>query len=155
MFLLCPVYRGLLHKPCALPLYRLNVNRPVVGLMARGHVYADPGWLAGERLADKLAVIKAPGARHASFRFVTGQLHPLPSRYAFLRAAERVSDPVLLVYGAQTPRKSKAEMEALASLPNVHAVELPAGKLGVHEEFPDPVVAAVRNFLADLPSLTA
>lgn len=26
-------------------LYRLNVNRPVMNMMVRGHVYADPGWL--------------------------------------------------------------------------------------------------------------
>jgi pimeloyl-ACP methyl ester carboxylesterase len=54
--------------------YRLNVNPPVVRMMARGHVYADPGWLSGQRLAEKLAVTRAPGARHASARFVTGEL---------------------------------------------------------------------------------
>jgi hypothetical protein len=33
-------------------LYRLNVNRPVVSMMARGHVYVDPDWLQGEHLTQ-------------------------------------------------------------------------------------------------------
>ena len=104
--------------------YQLNVNRPVVGMMAHGHVSADPSWLSGARLAEKLAVVNAPGARHAPFRFVAGELDPMSSRSVFLRAAERVSEPMLLIYGADTPRRSKAEMEALAALKNVRAVEL-------------------------------
>ncbi|WP_426419730.1 hypothetical protein [Bradyrhizobium genosp. A] len=53
-------------------LYRLNVNRVVVRFMAAGHVYADPAWLSGERLREKLTVTRTPGARYASIRFVTG-----------------------------------------------------------------------------------
>ena len=42
--------RRLVDHPMLGPLlYRLNVSRPVVRMMARGHVYADPGWLHGER----------------------------------------------------------------------------------------------------------
>jgi pimeloyl-ACP methyl ester carboxylesterase len=129
-------------------LYRLNVNRPMVRMMARGHVYADPGWLSGERLAEKLAVTRAPGARHASARFVTGGLDPTQSREEFLALARRVTDPILVVYGASTPPKSQAEMEALATLPNVRAAILPAGKLAAHEEFPDAVADAIRSFLS-------
>jgi pimeloyl-ACP methyl ester carboxylesterase len=128
-------------------LYRLNVNRPVVGMMARGHVYADPGWLHGQRLAEKLAVTRAPGARHASARFVAGQLDPSRSRDEFLALARRVTDPVLVVYGTGTPPKSAAEMEALAALPHVRAVRLPVGKLAVHEEYPDAVADALGPFL--------
>lgn len=54
-------------------LYRLNVNQLMIRMMGRGHVYADPGWLNEHRLAEKLAVTNAPGARHASFRFVAGE----------------------------------------------------------------------------------
>ena len=35
---------------------------------------------------------------------------------AFLYAAEQVPDPMLVVYGANTPRRSKGEMEVLAAL---------------------------------------
>jgi pimeloyl-ACP methyl ester carboxylesterase len=128
-------------------LYRLNVNAPVVRMMARGHVYSDPNWLKGERFAQKMAVVAAPGARHASIRFVTGRLDPMPNRSAFLATARRVKEPLLIVYGASTPEKSKAEMEALRSVPHVTSVELPRGKLAIHEEFPEAVADAVRSFL--------
>jgi pimeloyl-ACP methyl ester carboxylesterase len=131
-------------------LYRLNVNPPVVRMMARGHVYLDPDWLQGERLDQKMSVIHATGARHASIRFVTGMLDLMTSRSDFIEAARRFTEPVLLLYGAATPRRSKAEMQALAALPNVRRVELPSGKLGVHEEFPDEVAEVVRGFLGGI-----
>src|SRR6476469_782379 len=58
-------------------LYRLNVNRASLRMMARGHVYSDPSWLTGERLAQKMAVVTAPGAWSRSIRFVTGMLDPM------------------------------------------------------------------------------
>lgn len=128
-------------------LYRLNVNGPMIRMMGRGHVYADPRWLAGPRLAEKLGVANAPGARHASFRFVAGELDPMPTREAFLTAARQVVDPTLVVYGARTPRRSRAEMDALAALPGIASAVLPDGKLAVHEEFPALVAEALRPFL--------
>jgi pimeloyl-ACP methyl ester carboxylesterase len=127
--------------------YRLNVNRPMIRMMSRGHVYSDPRWLDARRLTEKLAVTEAPGARHASFRFVVGELDPMASQDAFLAAARKLNDPILVVYGAETPARSKAEMETLCYLPNVQSRELPAGKLAVHEEFPALVADAVRPFL--------
>jgi pimeloyl-ACP methyl ester carboxylesterase len=130
--------------------YALNVNPLVVRMMGRGHVYGDPAFLTPARLAEKLKVTRAPGARHASVRFVTGLLDPAADRPAFLAAAARVRDRVLLLYGAGTPRKSRAEMEALAALPNVETHVLPRGKLAVQEEDPGAVAAAVRKFLSGL-----
>jgi pimeloyl-ACP methyl ester carboxylesterase len=132
-------------------LYRLNVNQPMIRMMARGHVYADPAWLNQYRLAEKLAVTNALGARHASFRFVAGELDPMSTRELFLSTAGRVTDPILVVYGAATPRRSKAEIETLRNLPRVQCRELPVGKLGVHEEFPALVADAVRSFLGESP----
>jgi pimeloyl-ACP methyl ester carboxylesterase len=129
-------------------LYRLNVNRPVIRMMGREHVYADPDWLGGSRLAEKLAVTRATGARHASVRFVTGELDPVRSRAEFLSLAERIVDPILVLCGAATPPKSKAEIEALATLPNIKVTVLPSGKLSVHEEFPDVVANELKTFLA-------
>ena len=110
LVLLAPTWRGPLptmaggHRPlfdrlCRLvdrpglgPLiYRLNVNRFVVRRMGAGHVYTDPSFLTAERLRDKLAVVRAPGARFASVRFVTGRLDPLASRDEFLDLARRVA----------------------------------------------------------------
>jgi len=138
----------LVDRPLVGPLvYRLNVNRFAVRYMGAGHVYADPAFLTGERLRDKLAVVRAPGARFASVRFVTGRLDPLANREAFLDLARRVATPILLLYGADTPPKSCAEMEALAAVPGIRTVRLPRGKLSAHEEFPDAAADAIAPFL--------
>lgn len=128
-------------------LYRINVNPFMVKKMALGHVYVDAAALPPALLDEKFAVTRASGARHGSIRFVTGELDPMTSRAEFLDAAGAVRDPVLLVYGADTPKKSKAEMAALAALPNIRTMVLPAGKLAVHEEFAAETAAALRPFL--------
>ena len=78
--------------------YRLNVNQFMMRHMAAGHVYTEPAFLTGERLRQKLDVIRAPGARFASVRFVTGRLDPLDSRDELLALAgtHARSDPVAL-----------------------------------------------------------
>jgi len=128
-------------------IYRLNVNPFMVRMMALGHVYRDPGALPERVMAEKLAVTRAAGARHASIRFVVGELDPMTSREEFLDAARQVTEPILVIYGADTPAKSKAEMAELAALPNVRAALLPAGKLAIHEEFAEEVADVLRAFL--------
>jgi pimeloyl-ACP methyl ester carboxylesterase len=130
-------------------LYGLNVNRVVVRTMAAGHVYVDPAWLDGERLQQKLAVTRADGARYASVRFVTGALDPLASREEFLDRARRIRMPVLTVYGEQTPRGSRAEIDALTATPGMSSLMLPVGKLSFYEEFPDTTAKAISPFLAE------
>jgi pimeloyl-ACP methyl ester carboxylesterase len=130
-------------------IYRLNVNPFVVRRMGAGHVYSDLAFLNEDRLRQKLAVTRAPGARFASVRFVTGRLDPLASRDEFLDLARRAVAPILVVYGAETPPRSRAEMEALAALPGIRSVRFPRGKLAVHEEFPDATAEAVDAFLRD------
>ena len=132
-------------------LYRLNVNPFVVRKMLAGHVYSDANWLtgAGARLAEKRQVVDAPGARFASAAFVTGGLDRVASRDDFLTLARRAALPLLLVYGAETPPRSRAEMQALAALPGVRTERLARGKLSLHEEFPDEVSAAIKPFLEE------
>src|SRR5262249_31789351 len=140
----------LVDRPGLGPLiYRLNVNPFMVRRMGAGHVYADPAFLDEERLRQKLAVVRAPGARFASVRFVTGRLDPLASREAFLEPARRAGVPILLLYGAETPPRSRAEMEALAAVSGIRTARLPQGKLAVHEEFPDATMNAIGPFLAE------
>jgi pimeloyl-ACP methyl ester carboxylesterase len=130
-------------------LYRLNVNSFVIRKMVAGHVYSDRDWLSDDRLREKQKVTQAEGARFASAAFVTGALDLVMTRAGFLRLAANAAVPILLVYGGETPPRSRAEMEALAALPGVQTVLLARGKLSVHEEFPDEVSAAVRVFLLD------
>jgi pimeloyl-ACP methyl ester carboxylesterase len=137
------------HRGIGPLLYRLNVSRFVVAKMAKEHVYSDPNWLTGDRLEAKLIVTRAPGARHASVRFVTGGLDLVADRAAFLDLAQQAKTPILAVYGDQTPAKSRAEMEALSVLPNVSVNRLPAGKLSIHEEFPDAVAHVILPFLSE------
>jgi pimeloyl-ACP methyl ester carboxylesterase len=140
----------LVDQPAIGPLiYRLNVNRFVVRRMGADHVYSDPGYLRGERLAEKLAVVRAPGARFSSVRFVTGRLDPFASREEFLACARRVMTPILVVYGSETPPRSLAEIETLAALPGISSIRLPRGKLSVHEEFAEATIAAIVPFLRE------
>jgi pimeloyl-ACP methyl ester carboxylesterase len=67
----------------------------------------------------------------------------------FLDVAQRSPVPMLMIYGAQTPSRSRAEMEALASVPSIRTAVLPRGKLSVHEEFPDLVAEAIKPFLSE------
>ncbi|HMK69963.1 MAG TPA: alpha/beta hydrolase [Xanthobacteraceae bacterium] len=129
-------------------LYRINVNDFVVRKMVAGHVYSDPATLSPRLMAEKRKVVAAPRARFASAAFVTGGLDRVASRDEFLALAAGIASPLLLVYGAETPPRSRAEMEALAALPGVHTERLRRGKLSVHEEFPADVYAAVKPFLA-------
>jgi pimeloyl-ACP methyl ester carboxylesterase len=132
-------------------LYKLNVNRIVVRFMAAGHVYADPAWLTGERLREKLAVTRARGARFASIRFVTGGLDPIDTREQFLALARQAAIPMLTVYGNQTPPRSRAEMEALATISGMRSICIPKGKLSLHEEFAAEVAQIIAPFLAGEP----
>jgi pimeloyl-ACP methyl ester carboxylesterase len=148
----------LVDRPAIGPLiYWLNVNPFVVRRMGAGHVYADPNYLAGERLREKLAVVRAGGARFASVRFVTGRLDPFASRDEFLECARRAMVPILVIYGSETPPKSCGEIEALTALPGIRSARLPRGKLSVHEEFADETVQAIAPFLCEIfqPTATA
>ncbi len=128
-------------------LYRLNVNRLVVGMMARGHVYENADWLEGQRLNEKLLVTKVPGARHGSARFVAGRLDPFGNRAEFLKAARNLRRPTLNLFSRGAPGKSMAEMEALAGLDEIETIRLPRGKLSFYEEFPDDAAESIIGFL--------
>jgi len=147
--------RAAMDHPTVGPLlYRMNVSRFVVLKMARGHVYEDPEWLTGQRLAAKLAIARTQGARYGSVRFVTGALDRVENRASFLDLARRANVPILVLYGDHTPWKSRAEIEALAEIAGVQTERLPNGKLGIHEEFTDSIADAVMTFLCEeqLPS---
>ena len=129
-------------------LYRLNVSRPVIGMMYRRHVYTDPGRVTPEFVARKAAVAQRPGGRFGSGAFVTGALDAVADREAFLALARAAAAPKLLLYGPQTPPRSKLEMEALAAEPGIYTTCLNAGSLGVCEEHPASVATAIARFLS-------
>ncbi|EFS2651908.1 alpha/beta hydrolase [Salmonella enterica] len=128
--------------------YRLNVNSQLIRMMGKGHVYEHPHWLTETRLAGKLRVTESPGARHASFRFVTGALDLFTDRGGILDTLKHISHPVLVVAGRYTPEKSRQEMDALCALPGVVSAELPGGKLSFYEEYPEETARIIRRFLS-------
>ena len=132
-------------------LYRINVSRPVVRMMYKGHVYADPDFVTSDHLARRVQLTRRPGARFASACFVTGALDPFHNRESFLAAARRLEIPVLVIYGEHTPRRSRAEMDALAALPNVESRVLRRGALGIHEELPGEIAPLIEAFLDRRP----
>jgi pimeloyl-ACP methyl ester carboxylesterase len=139
--------RTAIDHPISGPLlYRLNLSRLVVKKMGREHVYSDPAWLTQSRLAAKRGVIRTPGARHGSVRFVTGSLDRVDSREAFVDLARKTNVPTVVVYGEETPPKSRAEMDVLATALGAPVERLSAGKLGIHEEFPDEVAGVIVPF---------
>jgi pimeloyl-ACP methyl ester carboxylesterase len=141
--------RKLIHAPVIGELlYRLNVSRPVVRMMYRGHVFADPAFLSDNLLADRMRVARQRGARFASACFVTGALDPFDDRAAFLAAARRVQVPILMLYGPDTPPKSRAEMEALAALPGIETRLLQRGTLGMAEELSGEIAPLIDHFLS-------
>jgi pimeloyl-ACP methyl ester carboxylesterase len=129
-------------------LYRLNVSRPVVRMMYRRHVFADPAFLTDDLLAARMRLTRQPGARFASACFVTGALDPFDHRAAFLAAARRVQGPILMLYGPDTPPRSRAEIEALADLTGIESRLLGRGTLGMAEELAGDVAPLIDAFLS-------
>jgi pimeloyl-ACP methyl ester carboxylesterase len=141
--------RKLIHAPVIGELlYRLNVSRPVVRMMYRRHVFADPVFLTDDLLDDRMRLTRQPGARFASACFVTGALDPFDDRASFLAATRRVRSPILMLYGPDTPPKSRAEMEALAVLPGIESKRLDCGTLGMAEELAGDVAPLIDDFLS-------
>ncbi len=134
-------------------LYRLNVARPIIAMMYRRHVYADRTRVTPAFVATKARVAHRRGGRFGSGAFVTGALDPVRDRAAFLDLAAPPGPPILVLYGADTPVKSLAEIEALVGVAGVTGRRLESGALGLHEEDADAVAKALRPFLlGDVPS---
>jgi hypothetical protein len=92
------------------------------------------------RLA-KLAVARAKGARHASIRLVACTFDPV-QRAEFLAMTARVGATIMAIYGAGTPAKSKADIEALA-----------ACRTCASSSFPPANSRSMRNFRTSSPVL--
>ncbi|WP_430911399.1 alpha/beta fold hydrolase [Methylobacterium sp. sgz302541] len=127
-------------------LYRANISRPVIGRMMRAHVYADPANVTARVVAEKHAVTRRRGGRFGTAAFVTGGLDPVETREDFLALWSGDLPPVTLLRPAGAPRRSGAEMDALADAllagGQAPSVTVP-GALAPHEEHPAAVAAAI------------
>jgi len=127
--------RNLVRSPLlGQALYALNTHPAFLKWMYQRHVYVDRDKLTPDFIALKHQITQQAGARFAPAAFVTGGLDPMGDREEWLRVGRSLTVPVQAIVPEQAPPKSKAEMEALAELPQIQAQRVP-GTLGVHEEY--------------------
>ena len=127
-------------------LYWLNTRPGFLKWMYRRHVFVDETKLTPDYIAQRHQGTQATGARYAPAAFVTGGLDPVQTRDAFLARFSALTVPVMVIVGEHAPPSSKAEMETMATLPQVQSVRLP-GTLGMAEEYGETVAETVLSFL--------
>jgi pimeloyl-ACP methyl ester carboxylesterase len=127
-------------------LYQLNTTPSFLAFMYRRHVYSDAKTLTPVVLTQKRQLTQQPGARYGAAAFVTGGLDPYLDRSAAIADLQSLTIPTFIAIGQSSPPKSTAEMQALAAVPHVVSQTLP-GTLGMHEEYPAEIYAAILPFL--------
>ncbi|MGC5777851.1 alpha/beta fold hydrolase [Methylobacterium sp. NFXW15] len=125
-------------------LYRINISPPIIGRMMRAHVYGDPQTVTPDLVRAKHAITRQRNGRFGTAAFVTGGLDPVASREAFLALFGPDLPPVLMLRPDGAPRRSGAEMDALAASGLVAARPVP-GALSPHEEHPGAIAAVIRG----------
>lgn len=142
------IVRGLVRSPIlGQILYKLNTTPSFLNFMYRRHVFTDADKLTPNFIEKKWQTTQQPGARFASAAFVTGNIDAVHSQSDFLQLVQSLSIPLMVVIGASSPPKSREEMNAIAAIPGVQSVIIP-GSLGLHEEYPAAIFAAIEDFLS-------
>ncbi|CAK8577934.1 unnamed protein product [Lathyrus sativus] len=115
----------------------------------KSHVYANPDNVTPAIVESRYALTKQKGARYLPAAFLTGLLDPATSREEFLQLFADLEGkvPVFVVSSKGSPKRSKAEMEALKGAKGVTKfVEVP-GALLPQEEYPAVVAEELYQFL--------
>lgn len=127
-------------------------NEKAIESQYKSHVYADPQNVTPSIVESRYALTKRKGARYVPAAFLTGLLDPVQSREEFLDLFASMDGklPVLVVSTLSSPKRSKAEMDALNGAKGVSKfVELP-GALLPQEEYPALVAEKLYKFLEDI-----
>lgn len=145
--------RGTLRAPAVgWMMYNVLVsNEKAIQSQYKSHVYSNPENVTPGIIQSRYALTKQKGARYVPAAFLTGLLDPVKSREEFLElfAGLEGKIPVLVVSSSGSPRRSKAEMEALREAKGVTKfVEVP-GALLAHEEYPKSVAGELYSFLQE------
>ncbi|KAL5544482.1 hypothetical protein UlMin_008266 [Ulmus minor] len=145
--------RGTLRAPAVgWMMYNMLVsNEKSIESQYKSHVYANPENVTRDIIESRYALTKQKGARYAPAAFLTGLLDPVRSREEFLELFADMEGkiPVVVVSTKGSPKRSKAEMEALRGAKGVSKfVELP-GALLPQEEYPDIVAEELHQFLQE------
>ncbi|KDP31248.1 hypothetical protein JCGZ_11624 [Jatropha curcas] len=145
--------RGTLRAPgVGWMMYNMLVsNEKAIQSQYKSHVYANPENVTSDIIESRYALTKRKGARYAPAAFLTGLLDPVKSREEFLELFAGLDGllPVLAVSTEGSPRRSKAEMEALRGAKGVSKfVEVP-GALLPQEEYAAMVAEQLYQFLRE------
>lgn len=145
--------RGTLRAPAVgWMMYNILVsNENAIESQYKSHVYANPENVTQEIIESRYALTKRDGARYVPAAFLTGLLDPVKSREEFVELFAGLDGkiPILVVSTEKSPKRSKAEMEALRGAKGVSKfVELP-GALLPQEEYPSVVAEELHQFLKE------
>lgn len=145
--------RGTLRTPAVgWIMYNMLVsNEKAIESQYKSHVYANPENVTPGIIESRYALTKRQGARYLPAAFLTGVLDPVQSREEFLELFANLEGktPVLVVSAKGSPKRSKAEMEALKGAKGVSKfVEVP-GALLPQEEYPAMVAEELYKFLQE------
>ncbi|KAL3528377.1 hypothetical protein ACH5RR_007699 [Cinchona calisaya] len=146
--------RGALRAPAVgWMMYNVLVsNENAIQSQYKSHVYADPENVTPSIIESRYALTKRDGARYVPAAFLTGLLDPVNTREEFIELFAKLEGevPVLVVSTTGSPKRSKAEMEALRNAKGVTKfVELP-GALLPQEEYPSLVAEELYRFLQEI-----
>lgn len=149
--------RGTLRAPAVgWMMYNVLVsNEKSITSQYKSHVYADPEKVTPYIIESRFALTKRQGARYVPAAFLTGLLDPVKSREEFVQLFAELEGniPCLVLATAGSPKRSKAEMEALKEAKGVSKyVEVP-GALLPQEECPEIVAEQLYRFLQEIYEL--
>lgn len=113
------------------------------------HVYADADNVTPAIVENRTALTQRDGARYAPAAFLTGLLDPTKSREELLAVFAELEGkvPTLVISTARSPKRSRAEMEALEGVKGVTKFTKLPGALLPHEEYPESVTEEIFAFL--------
>lgn len=126
-------------------------NEKAIQSQYKSHVYADPENVTPSIVESRYELTKRKGARYVPAAFLTGLLDPVNSREEFVELFAGLEGriPVLVMSTSGSPKRSKAEMEALGGAKGVSKfVEVP-GALLPQEEYPKAVAEELYKFLLE------
>lgn len=126
-------------------------NEKAIQSQYKSHVYADPENVTPDIIESRYALTKRKGARYVPAAFLTGLLDPVNSREEFVElfAGLEGKVPVLVVSTSRSPKRSKAEMEALRGAQGVSKFVEVSGALLPQEEYPKVVAEELYTFLLE------
>lgn len=157
MGLLSPRYgflRGTLRAPAVgWMMYNVLVsNEKAIQSQYKSHVYADPENVTPSIVESRFALTKRNGARYVPAAFLTGLLDPVKSREEFIKLFAKLGEevPVLVVSTTGSPKRSKAEMEALRNAKGLTKFVELQGALLPQEEYPSLVAEELYRFLLEI-----